>query len=152
MENAIRIEGLTVGFGARTVIDALSLDVRRNEILGLIGASGGGKTVLLRALLGLLPKRSGRIEILGLSREGATAREIGRRCGTLFQQGALFSSLTVLENLEFPMREYLGGSAALRRCLPESRPPASGLHTMTPRPWSSEIGISSYSASRACKV
>jgi phospholipid/cholesterol/gamma-HCH transport system ATP-binding protein len=113
MESAIRIQDLTVGFGARTVIDGLSLDVRRNEILGLIGASGGGKTVLLRALLGLVPKRAGSIEILGLPRE--SAREIGRRCGTLFQQGALFSSLTVLENLEFPMREYLGGSDALRR-------------------------------------
>jgi phospholipid/cholesterol/gamma-HCH transport system ATP-binding protein len=113
MDIAIHIEGLTVGFGAKTVIDALSLDVRRNEILGLIGASGGGKTVLLRALLGLVPKRAGRIEILGLPRD--SAREIGRRCGTLFQQGALFSSLTVLENLEFPMREYLGGSDALRR-------------------------------------
>jgi phospholipid/cholesterol/gamma-HCH transport system ATP-binding protein len=118
LDSAIRIEDLTVGFGAKTVIDRLSLDVRRNEILGLIGASGGGKTVLLRTLLGLLPKRAGRIEILGRSRENyspAERREIGRRCGTLFQQGALFSSLTVLENLEFPMREYLGGSPALRR-------------------------------------
>jgi len=115
MENAIHIDGLTVGFGDKTVIDALSLDVRRHETLGLIGASGGGKTVLLRALLGLIPKRAGTIEILGQSRDRASAREIGRRCGTLFQQGALFSSLTVLENLEFPMREYLGGSEALRR-------------------------------------
>jgi phospholipid/cholesterol/gamma-HCH transport system ATP-binding protein len=114
-ESAIRIEGLTVGFGAKTVIDGLSLDVRRREILGLIGASGGGKSVLLRSVLGLVPKRAGRIEILGVSRDRASAREIGRRCGTLFQQGALFSSLTVLENLEFPMREYLGGSDALRR-------------------------------------
>ena len=117
-ESAIRIEDLTVGFGAKTVIDKLSLDVRRHEILGLIGASGGGKTVLLRAVLGLIPKRAGRIEILGLARETDSAqerREIGRRCGALFQQGALFSSLTVLENLEFPMREYLGGSDRLRR-------------------------------------
>ncbi len=89
--------------------------MRRNEILGLIGASGGGKSVLLRTVLGLLPKRAGRIEILGRLREAGSAREIGRRCGTLFQQGALFSSLTVLENLEFPMREYLGGSVGFRR-------------------------------------
>jgi phospholipid/cholesterol/gamma-HCH transport system ATP-binding protein len=113
MDSAIHIADLTVGFGRRTVIDGLSLDVRRTEILGLIGASGGGKTVLLRALLGLVPKRAGTIEILGLPRD--SARAIGRRCGTLFQQGALFSSLTVLENLEFPMREYLGGSESLRR-------------------------------------
>ncbi len=117
-ESAIHIDDLTVGFGAKTVIDKLSLEVRRHEILGLIGASGGGKTVLLRAVLGLIPKRGGRIEILGLARETDSAqerREIGRRCGAMFQQGALFSSLTVLENLEFPMREYLGGSDRLRR-------------------------------------
>ncbi len=115
LDSAIHIEGLTVGFGVKTVIDGLSLDVRRGEILGLIGASGGGKSVLLRAVLGLLPIRAGRIDILGLSRATASPREIGRRCGTLFQQGALFSSLSVLENLEFPMREYLGGSEAFRR-------------------------------------
>jgi phospholipid/cholesterol/gamma-HCH transport system ATP-binding protein len=113
---ALRIQNLTVGFGDKTVIDGLSLDVARGETLGLIGASGGGKTVLLRTVLGLLPARAGRIEILGRARDATgEAREIGRRCGALFQQGALFSSLTVLENLEFPMREYLGGSEAFRR-------------------------------------
>jgi len=114
---AIHIEKLEVGFGEKTVIDGLSLDVLRGETLGLIGASGGGKTVLLRAVLGLVPVRAGRIEILGHARGESEQerREIGRRCGTLFQQGALFSSLTVLENLEFPMREYLGGSDMFRR-------------------------------------
>jgi len=115
-DSAIRIENLIVGFGAKIVIDGLSLDVRRGETLGLIGASGGGKTVLMRAALGLAPIRAGRIEILGHVRSGGGADEgIGRRCGALFQQGALFSSLSVLENLEFPMREYLGGGDALRR-------------------------------------
>ena len=117
-EPAIRIEGLDVGFGDKTVIDGLSLEVRRGETLGLIGASGGGKSVLLRAVLGLVPKRAGRIEVLSRTRESDSAeerRDIGRRCGALFQQGALFSSLTVLENLEFPMREYLGGSESMRR-------------------------------------
>ena len=114
-ESAIRIENLSVGFGAKVVIDDLSLDVRRHEILGLIGASGGGKSVLLRSVLGLLAPRAGRIEILGHVRAPSSARDIGRRCGALFQQGALFSSLTVLENLELPMREYLGGSDTFRR-------------------------------------
>ena len=114
-ESAILIENLSVGFGAKVVIDDLSLDVRRHEILGLIGASGGGKSVLLRSVLGLLAPRAGRIEILGHVRGPGSARDIGRRCGALFQQGALFSSLTVLENLELPMREYLGGSDAFRR-------------------------------------
>jgi phospholipid/cholesterol/gamma-HCH transport system ATP-binding protein len=109
---SIRVEGLEVGFGRRTVLKGLSLEVRRGEILGLVGASGGGKSVLLRTMIGLIPKRKGRIELLGVDvdveardREGHRALE--RRWGVLFQHGALFSSLTVLENIQFPMREYL---------------------------------------------
>ncbi len=112
VDAAIRIESLTVGFGARKVIEDLSLTVMAGEILGLVGASGGGKTVLLRTILGLIPKRSGRIEVLGQVLETAEERQrIGRRWGTLFQQGALFSSLSVRENLTLPMKEYLSGSA-----------------------------------------
>jgi phospholipid/cholesterol/gamma-HCH transport system ATP-binding protein len=117
-EIAIRIRDLVVGFGEKIVIDHLSLDVRRGEILGLVGASGGGKTVLLRTMLGLVAKLSGMIDILGVRLAGASTaelHEIGRRCGTLFQHGALFSSLTVRENLGFPMREHLGGSDRLLR-------------------------------------
>ena len=109
-ELAIRVSDLVVGFGDHVVLDCLSLDVRRGEILGVVGASGGGKSVLLRTILGLIPKRRGRIEILGIDTDAADeddVRSIGRRCGTLFQQGALFSSLTVLQNVQFPMREYL---------------------------------------------
>lgn len=114
----IRVRDLVVGFGDRVVLDHLSLDVRRGEILGVVGASGGGKSVLLRAILGLVPKRQGEIEILGetLAAENAEAlRSIGRRCGILFQQGALFSSLTALQNVQFPMREYLTISEELMR-------------------------------------
>ena len=80
------------------------------EILGLVGASGGGKSVLLRTIIGLLAKRSGSIEVLGIDLERANQQEalaIGRRWGILFQQGALFSSLTVRQNVQFPMRENL---------------------------------------------
>jgi phospholipid/cholesterol/gamma-HCH transport system ATP-binding protein len=107
---AIRVGDLVVGFGDHIVLDHLSLDVRRGEILGVVGASGGGKSVLLRTILGLIPKRQGTINILGIDIDAAgegDARLIGRRCGTLFQQGALFSSLTALQNVQFPMREYL---------------------------------------------
>src|SRR5436309_7462809 len=107
---AIRVRDLVVGFADHTVLDRLSLDVRRGEILGLVGASGGGKSVLMRTIIGLLPKREGRIEVLGvdLDRVGETGRRaIERRWGILFQQGALFSSLTVRQNVQFPMREYL---------------------------------------------
>lgn len=106
----ISIRDLVVGFGEQIVLDHLSLDVRRGEILGLVGASGGGKSVLLRTIIGLIPKLQGRIEVMGVSLEEATpeqARAIERHWGVLFQQGALFSSLTVQQNVQFPMRENL---------------------------------------------
>ena len=109
-EIVVSIRDLLVGFGSQTVLDNLSLDVRRGEILGLVGASGGGKSVLLRAIIGLIPKRQGHIKVMGVDRDTATpeeARALERRWGVLFQQGALFSSLTVLENIQFPMRENL---------------------------------------------
>src|SRR6187200_2442013 len=107
---AIRVRDLVVGFGRQIVLDGLSLDVRRGEILGLVGASGGGKSVLLRTIIGLIPPREGRIAIMGAESDyGDTAamQEIGRHWGILFQQGALFSSLTVRQNVQFPMRENL---------------------------------------------
>ena len=115
---AIRVRDLTVGFGDQIVLDHLSLDVRRGEILGIVGASGGGKTVLMRTIIGLLPKRGGSITILDVDRDRVqpeAMRLIERRWGILFQQGALFSSLTVRQNVEFPMREYLNISDGLRR-------------------------------------
>jgi len=103
---AIRVKDLVVGFGERIVIDHLSLDVRRGEILGLVGASGGGKTVLMRTIIGLIPRRSGEIEVMGME-NGRNARSAAGKWGILFQQGALFSSLTVIQNIQFPLRENL---------------------------------------------
>lgn len=106
----ISIRDLTVGFGERVVLDGLSLDVRAGEIIGLVGGSGSGKTVLLRTIIGLLPRRSGTVEVdgrdLAMSSD-AVRRAVEREWGILFQQGALFSSLTVKENVQFPMREHL---------------------------------------------
>jgi phospholipid/cholesterol/gamma-HCH transport system ATP-binding protein len=107
---AIEIGDLVVGFGDKTVIDHLSLDVRAGEILGLVGASGAGKSVLLRTMLGLTAKTQGRIVIFGEDQDKSTAldlQKLERRCGVLYQQGALFSSLTAFQNIEFPIREYL---------------------------------------------
>ena len=107
---AIRVRDLVVGFGNHIVLDHLSIDVRRGEILGLVGASGGGKSVLLRTVIGLLPKQAGSIEVLSVDLDRADPQEahaIGRRWGILFQQGALFSSLTARQNVQFPMRENL---------------------------------------------
>jgi phospholipid/cholesterol/gamma-HCH transport system ATP-binding protein len=113
---AIRVHDLVVGFGRQVVIDNLSLDVRRGEILGLVGASGGGKTVLMRTIIGLIPRRSGEIEVMGAAIGGTQDRSTqsaAGRWGILFQQGALFSSLTVRQNIQFPLRENLMLSQAL---------------------------------------
>ena len=96
---AIHVSDLVVGFGRRNVIDHLSLDVRSGEIIGLVGASGGGKSVLMRTLIGLLPKRGGEIAFPATSEAKAGSR------GVLFQQGALFSALNVRQNIQFPLRE-----------------------------------------------
>ncbi|MDB5502832.1 MAG: transporter related protein [Tardiphaga sp.] len=113
---AIRVSDLVVGFGKRVVIDHLALDVRRGEILGLVGASGGGKSVLMRTIIGLVPPQGGTIEVMGVTigstHERRTQTAAGR-WGILFQQGALFSSLTVRQNVQFPLRENLTMSDAL---------------------------------------
>ena len=106
----IKVRDLEVGFGNQTVLNHLDLDVRESEILGVVGGSGAGKSVLLRTIIGLVPKRHGSIEVLGVDLakvNEAERRALERRWGVLFQQGALFSSLTVRQNIQFPMRENL---------------------------------------------
>jgi phospholipid/cholesterol/gamma-HCH transport system ATP-binding protein len=115
---AVSIRDLVVAFGDRRVLDHLTLDVRRGEILGFVGGSGSGKSVLLRTIIGLLPKSQGSISVFGTDLEHADdtqRRAIERRWGVLFQQGALFSSLTALQNVQFPMRENLTLSERLLR-------------------------------------
>jgi len=117
-KSAIRVRDLVVGFGDHVVLDHLALDVRPGEILGFVGGSGSGKSVLLRTIIVLLPKRQGSIEILGCdvdTLDDAALRALERRWGVLFQQGALFSSLTALQNVQFPMRENLHLSERLLR-------------------------------------
>jgi phospholipid/cholesterol/gamma-HCH transport system ATP-binding protein len=112
----IRVRDLVVGFGDQTVLDHLSLDVLEAEILGVVGGSGAGKSVLLRTIIGLLPRRHGSIDVLGVDpakANEAERRALERRWGILFQQGALFSSLTVKQNVQFPMRENLDISQKL---------------------------------------
>ncbi|MFV0280574.1 MAG: ABC transporter ATP-binding protein [Rhodoblastus sp.] len=106
----IRVRDLVVGFGAKIIMRGLDLDVRRGEVLGFVGGSGQGKSVLTRTILGLSPKRSGTIEVFGenIDRIGETGRRaLERRYGVMFQQGALFSGLTVKQNVQAPMREHL---------------------------------------------
>lgn len=111
----IRVRGLNNTFGTNTIHKDLDLDVVHGEILGVVGGSGTGKSVLLRSIIGLLRPSSGEVQVFGKnlitlnSRERALAE---RRFGVLFQQGALFSSLTVLENIALPLIEHAGLSRA----------------------------------------
>jgi phospholipid/cholesterol/gamma-HCH transport system ATP-binding protein len=116
-EAVLRVRGLKVGFGDKLVMNGLDLDVYRGEVLGFVGASGAGKSVLTRTILGLVPKRAGTIEVYGHDLDAMTHAErdlIEQRWGVLFQQGALFSNLTVKQNVQAPMREHLGISRRLR--------------------------------------
>jgi phospholipid/cholesterol/gamma-HCH transport system ATP-binding protein len=106
----ISVRDLVVGFDGVNVLDGVSLDVFRGEILGFVGGSGAGKSVLMRTIIGLLPKREGSIEVFGIDLSASSddaRRKIEQRWGVLFQHGALFSSLTVAQNIQFPIREYL---------------------------------------------
>lgn len=106
----IRIRGLRNQFGAQVLHDKLDLDVLRGEVLGVVGGSGTGKSVLMNTILGLNRPRAGSIELLGndIAGMGPDARAATQtRCGVLFQDGALFSSLSVAENIQVPMREHL---------------------------------------------
>jgi phospholipid/cholesterol/gamma-HCH transport system ATP-binding protein len=108
-DHVIRVRGLVTRFGAQTVHDGIDLDVRRGEILGVVGGSGTGKSVLLRTVIGLNRPAAGRVEVLDhdVFRSGEKVlHELERRWGVLFQDGALFSSLTVAQNIEVPLREH----------------------------------------------
>jgi phospholipid/cholesterol/gamma-HCH transport system ATP-binding protein len=106
----ISVRDLVVGFQGVNVLDRVNLDVFRGEILGFVGGSGAGKSVLMRTIIGLIPKREGSIEVFGIDLSASSddeRRKIEQRWGVLFQHGALFSSLTVAQNIQFPIREYL---------------------------------------------
>jgi phospholipid/cholesterol/gamma-HCH transport system ATP-binding protein len=109
-EVVLSARDVTVEFSGKKVLDKLSLDVMRGEILGFVGASGAGKSVLLRTILGLNRKQSGTIKLFGTDLDKVSESErmrLDTRFGVLFQHGALFSALTVQENVQVPMREYL---------------------------------------------
>ncbi|MDP9422959.1 MAG: ABC transporter ATP-binding protein [Pseudomonadota bacterium] len=108
-DTIITVRGLRNSFGEQVIHEGLDLDVRRGEILGVVGGSGTGKSVLMRSVIGLQTPDRGEIRVLGenmIGREEDEAKNIRRRWGVLFQAGALFSTLTVAENVEVPIREY----------------------------------------------
>ena len=108
-DTVIRIEGLLTRLGGRVLHDHIDLSVHRGEVLGVVGGSGAGKSVLLRTIIGLNRAVSGRIEVLGQDMtklHGDALRRVQTRWGVLFQDGALFSGQTVAENIQTPMREH----------------------------------------------
>lgn len=110
-DSVIKIRGLTVAFGEQTVLEDLDLDVRRGEIIGVVGGSGTGKSVLMRTIIGLNKPQAGSIDVFGepfLDLSQAQQRALECRWGVLFQDGALFTSLTVAQNVQVPLREQIG--------------------------------------------
>lgn len=129
-EVVIRLRDIRTQFGPHVVHEGLDLDVCRGEVLGVVGGSGTGKSVLLRCIAGLRPPQGGSIEIFGqdaLNCSESQRRAIDQRMGVMFQDGALFSSLTVRENVEVPMRTVPGLDAGLRRELADLKIALSGL-------------------------
>ena len=109
MQPVISVRGLVNRFGEQTVHDGLDLDVMPGEILGVVGGSGTGKSVLMRSIIGLQQPTAGEIHVLGNDVTGLDVTQdpaLTRQWGVLFQGGALFSGLTVAENVQVPLREY----------------------------------------------
>lgn len=141
-EPIIKVRGLTKGFGSHLVHEGLDLDVRRGEIIGIVGGSGTGKSVLLQQIVGLLKPDSGSIEVFGQSVQGTPPeqyKQLRRRWGVMFQDGALFSSLTVRQNVEAPMREQLDLPDALRETLAGIKVRMVGLEEVAHSKFPSEL-------------
>src|SRR5690242_13354229 len=132
----IKVRGLVNAFGAKVIHDHVDLDVYRGEVLGVVGGSGSGKSVLLRSIIGLIRPREGAVDVLGQSTvgeiEGPAMRRLEMRWGVLFQEGALFSSQTAAENIQVPLREYIAMSEELMEEIAEMKltmvglPPGTG--------------------------
>jgi phospholipid/cholesterol/gamma-HCH transport system ATP-binding protein len=138
----ISVRDLAVGFGPRNVLESVSFDVGAREILGVVGGSGSGKSVLLRTIIGLLPRRAGKVELFGQDVDSLSPEQLRilqRRWGVLFQQGALFSSLTVTQNVQFQMREVLDVSPRLLDEMAAAKLEMVGLTAADGRKWPSEL-------------
>ena len=138
----ITVRGLVNGFGETTIHDHIDLDVYRGEVMGIVGGSGTGKSVLLRTIVGLNRQRAGHISVFGRDMAhvgGHELRELQTRWGVLFQEGALFSSQTVAENIQVPMREYTKMSQELMNEIASVKLSMVGLPEDTCRKHPSEL-------------
>lgn len=141
-EPIIRVRGLKNQFGTHVVHEDLDLDVYRGEILGIVGGSGTGKSVLLRSIAGLQTPTAGSIDVLGvdvLSGSKSDRARLDGRWGVMFQDGALFSSLTVRENVEVPMRSVKGLLPKIRRELADLKISMVGLPYLAGNKYPSEL-------------
>lgn len=114
-EAIVQVRDLANRFGSQSVHEHLDLDIYRGEILAVVGGSGTGKSVLLRSIVGLREPSAGRVQVFGENLQDLNSeqrRQVERRFGVLFQKGALFSSLTVRENIALPLIEHAGLSRA----------------------------------------
>jgi phospholipid/cholesterol/gamma-HCH transport system ATP-binding protein len=108
-EAVIQVQGLSAGYGDLVLLKDLSFEVRRGEVFGILGGSGCGKSTLMKHMIGLYEPIAGRVLIDGddiVTAEGAVRRAILRKIGVMYQSGALFGSMTLLENVRLPLEEY----------------------------------------------
>lgn len=141
-KTVISIRGLRNQFGSQIVHEDLDLDIYAGEIVGIVGGSGTGKSVLLRTIVGLNRPVTGRIEVLGvdvLAADEDTQSAVAADWGVMFQDGALFSSLTVRENVEVPMRRIAGLDPQLRRDLADLKIAMVGLPYLAGDKYPSEL-------------
>ena len=130
MDSAVlAVDRVCVSLGGREILRGVSLDVQPGEIFGIVGGSGSGKSVLLRTILGLTPRVSGNVRVLGTGIDCAEEqwRHTQRRMGVLFQQGGLFSSLSVKENIQVPMRELCSLPVGLMDAMTDTKLSMVGL-------------------------
>jgi len=142
MNTVIKVEGIVTRFGERTIHDGVSLHVNENEIYGILGESGSGKSVLMKEMIMLLEPNAGKVAVLGKSLNNISfkdAQTLRTEWGVLFQFGALFSSLTIAENIAVQLKEYTNISKMMRDKLVSSKLALVGLEPYVGALYPSEL-------------
>lgn len=141
-DTVIKVRGVVNGFGDRIIHDHIDLDVKRGEVMGLVGGSGTGKSVLLRTIIGLNKQKEGSIKVFGDEvgdADSVSMHALQMRWGVLFQEGALFSSQTVAENIQVPLREYTKMSQTLMNEIASMKLSMVGLPEDTAKKYPAEL-------------